>query len=79
MEQSDSLAVSLPGRNKEPDVYFILIVEEDGRKDSSCHICSSASERRKDVARTERESERRRRHVGAVEASKKLAGFSRKV
>ena len=62
---ASSSSVSFPGRNVCPATHFSLI-EQDEREDSSCQICHRVSDKRKDggedrVARTERESDSRRR------------------
>ena len=60
-----SSAASFPGKNKCPGTHYNLIEQEE-REDSSCQICHRVSGKRKDgkedrVARTERESDSRRR------------------
>ena len=62
---ASSSAASFPGRNECPGTNCSLI-EQDEREDSSCQICYKVWDKRKDggedrVARTERESDRRRR------------------
>ena len=62
---ASSSAVSFPGRNECPGTHYSLIDQEE-REDSSCQICHRIGDNRKGggenrVARTERESDRRRR------------------
>ena len=62
---ASSSAASFPGRNECPGTYCSLI-EQKEREDSSCQICHKVWDKRKDggedrAARTERESDRRRR------------------
>ena len=62
---ASSSAASFPGRNECPGTHCSQI-EQKERKDSSCQICHRVWDKRKDggedrVARTERESNRRRR------------------
>ena len=61
---ASSSAALFPGRNECPGTHRSLIVLE--REDNSCQICHRVSGKKKDggedrVARTERESDRRRR------------------
>ena len=62
---ASSSAASFPGRNESPGTHCSLIEQED-KEDSSCLICHRVWDKRKDgeqdrVARTERESDNRRR------------------
>ena len=62
---ASSSAVSFPGRNECPGTHCSLIEQEE-RENSPCQICHRVTGKRKDggkdrVARTERESDRRRR------------------
>ena len=61
---ASSSAASFPERNECTGIYCSLIEQEE-REDSSCQICHRVSGKRKDgredrVARTERESDRRK-------------------
>ena len=63
---ASSSAASFPGRNECPGTHCSLIEQE--REDSSCQICHRVSDKNKyggedRVARTERESDRRRRDL----------------
>ena len=64
---ASSSAASFPGRNECPGTHCSLIEQEE-REDSSCWICHKVWDKRKDggedrVARTERESDSRRREI----------------
>ena len=64
---ASSSAASFPGRNECLGTHCSLIEQEE-REDSSCQICHKVCDKRKDrgedrVARTERESDRRRREM----------------
>ena len=66
---ASSSVASFPGRNECPEIHCSLI-EQEG-EDSSCQICQRISGKRKDggedrVARTERESGRRRKEVAGL-------------
>ena len=86
---ASSSAKSFPRRNECPGTHCSLIEQEE-REDSSCQICHRVSGKRKDgredrVARTERESDSRRREMAdllvlprPVKSVQNGAGFSRK-
>ena len=64
---ASSSAASFPGRNECPGTHCSLIEQEE-REDSSCQICHRVWDERKDggedrVARTERESDSRKRKM----------------
>ena len=81
---ASSSTMLFAGRNECPETHCSLIKQEE-REDSSCQICHRVWDKRKDggkdkAARTERESDRRRREekrngrlVGAAETSKEYA------
>ena len=83
---ASSSAASFPGRNECPGTHCSLIEQEE-REDSSCQICHRVWDKRKHegedrVARTERQSDRRRREekdslYGVAETSKKRAEWRR--
>ena len=64
---ASSSAVSFPGRNECPGTHCSLIEQEE-REDSFCQICHRVWDKRKDgeedrAAKTERESDRKRREM----------------
>ena len=78
---ASSSSVSFPGRNECPGTHCSLIEQEE-KEDSSCQICQRDRGKRIDreedrVARTERESHRSARLVGAAETSKERAKWRR--
>ena len=73
---ANSSAASLPGRNECSGTHCSLIEQE--REDSSCQICHRVSGKRKNggedrVARTERESVKKRREVAGLLVLPRLA------